>query len=206
MANEILQARVHIREMRRDSSLQNCHFGSKIKMAKNMRKTIRTQRLKGYRLKIVSLGQKLKWPKTCAKNRWKKHQIFDFWKSSGFYRENGITVTFSRGHFMWGKHSALFWLGILSSLRESSHLQCSKNKKLRAKVDSDGLYGRGRLLFMCSWLCKMVNLGQKLKWPKTCEKRFYKHVSVVLCKKPLEKTPNIREMIRFSKSAIFQRL
>ena len=32
-------------------------------------------------------------------------------------------------------------------------------------------------------LCNMVSLAQKLKWPKTCEKRFYKHVRVVLCKK-----------------------
>ena len=31
--------------------------------------------------------------------------------------------------------------------------------------------------------CKMVSLGQKLKMPKTCEKRFYKNIRVVLCKK-----------------------
>ena len=55
-------------------------------------------------------------------------------------------------------------------------------------------------------LCKMVSLGQKLKMPKTCEKRFYKNITVVLCKKPLEKTPNIREMRRFWKSAILQSL
>ena len=29
----------------------------------------------------------------------------------------------------------------------------------------------------------MVSLGQKLKWPKTCEKRFYKQIRVVVCKK-----------------------
>ena len=40
----------------------------------------------------------------------------------------------------------------------------------------------------------MVSLGQKLKMPKTCEKPFYKNIKVVLCKKPLEKTSNIREM------------
>ena len=55
-------------------------------------------------------------------------------------------------------------------------------------------------------LCKMVSLGQKLKWPKTCEKRFCKHLRVVLCKKQLQKTPNIREMRPFWKSAILQRL
>ena len=32
----------------------------------------------------------------------------------------------------------------------------------------------------------MVILGQKLKMQKTCEKRIYKTIRVVLCKKPLE--------------------
>ena len=55
-------------------------------------------------------------------------------------------------------------------------------------------------------LCKMVSFGQKFKWPKTCEKRFYKHVRVVLCKKTLEKRPNIPEMTPFCKSIILERL
>ena len=50
----------------------------------------------------------------------------------------------------------------------------------------------------------MFSLGQKLKWPITCAKRLYKKTRVVLCKKPLKKTPNIREMRRFWKSAILQ--
>ena len=36
-------------------------------------------------------------------------------------------------------------------------------------------------------LCKMVSLGQKLKMPKTCKKRFFKSVEVVLCKKTTPK-------------------
>ena len=32
-------------------------------------------------------------------------------------------------------------------------------------------------------LFKMVSLGQKLKFTKTCEKRFFNHIRVVLCKK-----------------------
>ena len=48
-------------------------------------------------------------------------------------------------------------------------------------------------------LCKMVSLGQKIKLPKTYEKRFYKHITDVLCKKRLQKTLNIREMRRFWK-------
>ena len=54
--------------------------------------------------------------------------------------------------------------------------------------------------------CKMGSLGQKLKILETCGKAFYKNIRVVLCKKPLEKTLNIRKMGRFWKSAILQRL
>ena len=53
---------------------------------------------------------------------------------------------------------------------------------------------------------KIVSLGQKSKLKKTREKRFINHVGVVLWKKSLEKTPNIREMRRFWKSAIKQKL
>ena len=38
---------------------------------------------------------------------------------------------------------------------------------------------------------------KKIKLPKTCEKRFYKHIKVVLCKKQLQKTDNIRKMRAF---------
>ena len=48
---------------------------------------------------------------------------------------------------------------------------------------------------------KILSLGRKLKLPKPCEKRFYKHIKVVLCKKWLEKTANIREMRVFLKMA-----
>ena len=51
----------------------------------------------------------------------------------------------------------------------------------------------------------MVSLAQKLKMLKTCEKRLFNHIRVVLRKKALEKTPNIGEMRRFLKSAILER-
>ena len=43
-------------------------------------------------------------------------------------------------------------------------------------------------------LCKMASLGQKLKVPKTYEKRLYKRIRIVLCKKQVEKTANVRKM------------
>ena len=45
--------------------------------------------------------------------------------------------------------------------------------------------------------CKILTLGQKLKFQKTCQNPFYKSFTVVLCKKPLQKTLNIREMRAF---------
>ena len=47
--------------------------------------------------------------------------------------------------------------------------------------------------------CKILSLGQKIKLPKTREKHLYKHNRVVLCKKRLQKTANIRKMRAFWK-------
>ena len=45
--------------------------------------------------------------------------------------------------------------------------------------------------------CKILTLAQKLKFQKTCQNAFYKSFGVVLGKKPLQKTLNIREMRAF---------
>ena len=50
--------------------------------------------------------------------------------------------------------------------------------------------------------CKIFNLAQKLKFKKICQNPFYKSFTVVRCKKPLQKTLNIREMRAFWKSVI----
>ena len=42
--------------------------------------------------------------------------------------------------------------------------------------------------------CKILTLAQNLKFTKTYQNPFYKSFRVVLCKKPLQKTLNIREM------------
>ena len=50
--------------------------------------------------------------------------------------------------------------------------------------------------------CKILTLGQKLKFQNTCYNPFYKAFRVVSCKKPLQKIPNIPEMTPFWKLAI----
>ena len=56
---------------------------------------------------------------------------------------------------------------------------------------------QGYSLCMGYSLCKILNLGQKFKLPKTCQNRFCKLIRNILCKTPLQKTPNIPEMRRF---------
>ena len=46
----------------------------------------------------------------------------------------------------------------------------------------------------CYNLCKIFTLGQQLKMEKNMVKTFLHHIAVVLCKKQLQKTPNIRKM------------
>ena len=52
-----------------------------------------------------------------------------------------------------------------------------------------------------------ADFGLKIKMKKkTCHNKLHKSFRVDLCKKPLEKKTNIREMRAFWKSAIMQRL
>ena len=47
--------------------------------------------------------------------------------------------------------------------------------------------------------CKMVSLGQKLKTDKRCNKQLCDNIKNLVCKKPLQKTPNSRKMRAISK-------
>ena len=85
-------------------------------------------------------------------------------------------------------------------------LFCGENRCIRHQIFEKWDHFESRPSCKGYRLCKMVSLGENFKWPKTREKRFYKDARVVLCKKPLEKTPNIREMRPFWKSAILQSL
>ena len=113
---------------------------------------------KGYSLcKMVSLGQKLKMPKTCDKRLYKTIRLVLCKKR------------LQKAANIWEMRP--FW-------------------KL-AKMPLSKGYS----------LCKMVSLGQKLKMPKTCDKRLYKTIRLVLCKKRLQKAANIWEMRPFWKLA-----
>ena len=70
-------------------------------------------------------------------------------------------------------------------------VRCKKKARKNSKYSRNHLYIENRPSSKGYRLCKIIGLGQKLKMPKACEKRFFRNISVVLCKKPLEKIPNI---------------
>ena len=161
--------------------MQNPHFGSKIKIPKNMSKSIlqiiyscsmqkatpkntkysRNESIlkighhacKGYSpCKILTLAQKLKFQKTCQ---------------NPFYKS--FTV-------------------VLCKKTAPKNTKYSRNESI-LKISRHACKGYSP--------CKILTLAQKLKFQKTCQNPFYKSFTVVLCKKPLQKTPNIREMRAF---------
>ena len=72
-------------------------------------------------------------------------------------------------------------------------------------------FGNGQRWPQCEGYspCEIFILGQKIKFPKSCEWGFYKHIRVVLCKKRFEKTANIQKVRAFwnwPKMATMQRL
>ena len=161
--------------------MQNPHFGSKIKIPKNMSKSIlqiisscfvqktapkntkysRNESIlkighhacKGYSpCKILTLAQKLKFQKTCQ---------------NAFYKSFRV---------------------VLCKKPLQKNPNYSRNESI-LKIGYHACKGYSP--------CKILTLAQKLKFQKTCQNLFYKSFGVVLCKKPLQKTLNIREMRAF---------
>ena len=156
----------------------------------------------------------------CAKNRWKKHQIFE--KEGNFENRPSCKgyahakAIDSAKFSVWVKNEKHIYKMSKAHAKNISistvEFFCAKNlwKKHQLFEKWDDFENRpsckGYNPCRGYSLCKMVSLGQKLKCAKTCEKHMYKHTRVFRCKKLLEGTPNIREMRRFWKSAILRRL
>ena len=101
---------------------------------------------RGYSLcKILSLGQKLKFQKTCQ---------------NPFYKS---------------------FIVVLCKKKSSKNYNYSRNESI-LKIGHHACKGYS--------LCKILTLGQKLKFQKTCQNPFYKSFRVVLCKKKNSKNTN----------------
>ena len=134
------------------------------------------------------------------------------WKNTKYSRNETIlkighlpkAIDFAKW-LVWVKN----WNGQNRAKNDSTstfELFCAKNRCKKHQILEKWDHFENRTSSKGYRVWKMVSLGEKFKWPKTCEKRFYKHLKVVLCKKPLGKTPNIREIRPFWKSVILQSL
>ena len=161
--------------------MQHPHFGSKIKIPKNISTSIlqiisrysvqkaapknttysRNERIlkighqacKGYSpCKIPTLAQKLKFPITCQNPFYKSFRV------------------------------------VLSKKTAPKNTKYSRSESI-LKIGHHACKGYSP--------CKILTLSQNLKFTKTCQNPFYKLFQVVLCKNPLQKTLNIGEMRAF---------
>ena len=133
-----------------------------------------------------------------AKNGLKKHLIFDkgehFENSQNWPRGKGKIATLGPKLKMpktWEKRFTNNITVVVWENESKKHLIVEKWQHFENSQNWPG----GKVYR----LCKIATLGQRLKMPTTCKKRFYNHIRVILCKKRLQKTPNIRKMRAFWK-------
>ena len=167
--------------------MQNPHFGSKIRIPKNMSKSI---------LQII---QSCSVQKTAP-------------KTTQYSRNESILKIGHHAKAIAHAKSSL-WLKNCNSknhvkIHSTNHLElfCAKNRFKKHWIFEKWEHFENRPSCKGYSPCKILTLAQKLKFQKTCQNPLYNSFRVVLCKKPLQKTLNIREMRAFWKSAIMQRL
>ena len=151
---------------------------------------------KSYTLcKMVSLGKKLKWPKTGEKRFYRHVRVVlckkPLQETTKYWRSETILKI---GHLAKAIHCAKWSVWVKNSNGQKRakndststlELFCAKNRCKKHQIFEKWDHFENRPSCKGYRLCKMVSLGQNLKWPKTFKNRFYKHVRIVLYKKPL---------------------
>ena len=158
--------------------MQNPHFGSKIKISKNMLKSI---------LQII---YSCSVQKTARKNT-KYSRKINYVENRPSCKGYSPCKILNMGQKLKFEKMSLSILQIIYSC--SVQKNCSKNTKYSRRKD----YVENRPSCKSHSPLKILHLGQKLQFQKPCQNPFYNSFRVVLCKKPLEKTPNTREMRAF---------
>ena len=158
--------------------------------------------------KMFSLGQKLKnhWTRKlelfCGKSHWEKNQICE---KSDRVENRRLAHAKAIAFAKWS-----VWVKTLKCQKHAKNhptrtleLFCARNRFKKNQIFEKGENFENRPCCKGYSACKgysvgkIVSLGKKLKMGKIWKKLFHKNIGVVLCEKPLEKTPNIRETRRF---------
>ena len=219
--------------------MQNPHFCSKIKIPKNMSKSILEiiyscsvekaaqintkysgnesilkighHACKSYSpCKILTLAQKLKFQKTCQNPFYKSFLVVFVQKTApknAKYSRNESTSKI--GHHACKSYSPCKILTLAQTLKFQKTCQNPFYESFRVgyvqkTAAKSAKYSRNENILKIGQnackgysLCKILTLAQKLKFQETCQNPFCKSFRGVLCKKPLQKTLNIREMRAF---------
>ena len=161
--------------------MQNPHFGSKIKIPKTMSKS------------ILQITSSCSLAKTAPKNT----------------KYSRIESILKIGHNACKGYSPCKILTFAQKLKFQKTCQNPFYKALRVvpwrkPLEKNIKYSRNESILKIGYHackgyspCKILTLAPKLKFQKTCQNLFYKSLRVVLCKKPLQKTLNIRELRAF---------
>ena len=133
----------------------------------------------------------------------RKHQIFEKWE---YFENQPSCKGYSPCKILTLSQKLKFQNDVKIHSTNYLELFCAKNPSKKNQILEKWRHFQSRPSCKGYSPCKILTLSQTLKFQNTCQNQFYKSFRVVLCKKPLLKTPNIRDMRAFSKSAIIQRL
>ena len=137
-----------------------------------------------------------------AKNRCKKHLIFENYNIMKMAQIGHDICSIAHAKWsVWVKNLKC-QKGATSDWATTLNLLCAKNRSKKHLIfEKWQHFENGQNWPRCIFYspCKMVSLGQKLKMRKGFDKRLYDHIKLVVCKKPLQKTPNIRKLTAFWK-------
>lgn len=136
----------------------------------------------------------------CAKNGFKKHLILEKWQVFENRRNRSKCMGYSLCKMLSLVQN--FKKGVKNVSRSTLELFFAKNELKNTQYLKSKNFVRNSQnwpQFNGYRLSKMVSFAQKLSLLKTCQKRLYRHIRVVLCKKRFQKRSNIRERTSFWK-------
>ena len=160
--------------------MQNSYFGSKIKILKNMSKSI---------LQIIYSCSVKKKKRSKKTTNIREMRHFQNGQSSKGYSPCKILNLGQKLKFQKNMSKSILQILYSASLQKNRSKKHQIFKKLNHFENRSSCKGYSP--------CKILILGQILKFHKTCENPFYKSFTIVLCKNPSQKTSNIREMRDF---------
>ena len=147
--------------------------------------------------KSVTLGQKLKFQKTCqnpfyksfrvvlCKKPLQKTLIFEKWEH---FENRPSCKGYSLCKILTLGQKLKFQKTCQNPFYKSFRVVLCKKPLQKTLIFEKWEHFENRPSCKGYSLCKILTLGQKLKFQKTCQNPFYKSFRVVLCKKPLQKT------------------